>query len=85
VSDAAQPLPAAPTRFWRSRPSGWLIWSSLGTAVLAFGLPFTSFGRRYFEFVALPAEVVGLVGVVLAAYFLAAEAAKHPFFRRLEL
>jgi Mg2+-importing ATPase len=72
-------------RFWRSRPSGWLLWSSVATAVVAFGLPCTSFGRRYFEFVGLPGEIVGLVILVLAAYFVAAEAAKHPFFRRLEL
>jgi Mg2+-importing ATPase len=72
-------------RFWRSRPSGWLLWTSFAMAVVAFGLPFTSFGRRYFEFVALPWEVVGLVSLVLVAYFVAAEVAKHPFFRRLEL
>jgi Mg2+-importing ATPase len=72
-------------RFWQSRPSGWLLWSSIATAVLAFGLPFTPFGQRYFEFVALRWEVVGLVSLVLAAYFVAAEVAKHPFFRRLEL
>jgi Mg2+-importing ATPase len=71
--------------FWRSRPSGWLLWSSIATAVVVLGLPFTPFGRRYFEFVALPGHVVGLVVLVLVAYFVAAEAAKHPFFQRLEL
>jgi Mg2+-importing ATPase len=71
-------------RFWRSPPSRWLVWSSLATAAVAFGLPFTAFGRRYFEFVPLPGQVVGLTVGVLAAYFLAAELAKRPFFRRLE-
>jgi P-type Mg2+ transporter len=72
-------------RFWRSRPSSWLLWSSVAMAAVAFGLPFTRFGRRYFEFVALPGQVVGLVVLVLVVYFVAAEASKHPFFRRLEL
>jgi Mg2+-importing ATPase len=71
--------------FWRSRPSGWLLWSSVATAVVAFGLPFVAFGRRYFEFVPLSGRALGLVGFVLAAYFLAAEAAKRPFFRRLDV
>ena len=52
---------------WRSRPSGWLLWSSLVTALVAFGLPLTPFGRKYFEFVLLPGQVVGLVAFVLAA------------------
>jgi Mg2+-importing ATPase len=72
-------------RFWRSRPSAWLLWSSVLTAVVAFGLPWMAFGQRYFEFVRLPGRVVGLTVAVLVAYFLAAEAAKRPFFRRLEL
>ena len=72
-------------RFWRSRPSAWLLWSSLATAAVAFALPFTSFGREYFEFGALNWQVFGLVVVVLAAYFVAAEAAKRPLFRRLDL
>jgi Mg2+-importing ATPase len=71
--------------FWRSRPSGWLLWSSVATAVVAFGLPFMGFGRHYFEFVALPVRAFGLVALVLATYFAAAEVAKHPFFKRLDV
>jgi Mg2+-importing ATPase len=71
--------------FWRSRPSGWLLWSSLAVAAVCVGLPFTSFGREYFEFVPLAWHIVGLVALVLGAYFLAAEAAKRPFFRRLDI
>jgi Mg2+-importing ATPase len=70
---------------WRSRPSGWLFWSSMVTAIAAFGLPFVSWGERYFQFVALPGRIVGLIVVVLATYVLASEAAKRPFFRRLDI
>jgi P-type Mg2+ transporter len=70
---------------WRSRPSGWLVWSSVAIGLVAFGLPFTGLGGRYFEFVALPVPLIGLVALVLVAYFPAAELLKRPFFRRLEI
>jgi Mg2+-importing ATPase len=70
---------------WRSRPSGWLFWSSMMTAIAAFSLPFVALGQRYFDFVALPGRIVGLICFVLATYVLAAEAAKRPFFRRLDI
>ena len=70
---------------WRSRPSGWLVWSSVAIGLVAFGLPFTGLGGRYFEFVAPPAPLIELVALVLVAYFAAAELLKRPFFRRLEI
>ena len=79
------PFRPTPAQLWRSRPSGWLLWSSIATAVVAFGFPLTLFGQQYFGFVELPGQVVGLVALVLTVYFVAAEAAKHPFFRRLEI
>jgi Mg2+-importing ATPase len=71
--------------FWRSRPSGWLVGSSLATAIACFVLPVLPLGRRYFELVTPPGTVLGLIGFVLASYFLAAELAKRPFFRRLDV
>lgn len=71
--------------FWRSRPRGWLLWSSITTAVACFALPFLGLGRHLFEFVTPSSRVLGLVTVVLATYFLAAELGKRPFFRRLEV
>jgi Mg2+-importing ATPase len=71
--------------FWRSRPSGWLLWSSVGTAVACFALPFLAVGHRYFEFVTPPGSALALVAFVLVTYFLAAELAKRPFFRRLDV
>jgi Mg2+-importing ATPase len=70
------------SRWYRSRPSDWLIWSSLGAAVLAFAAPYTSAGQRYFGFAPLPPGVAALVAGLLVAYFLAAELAKGPYFRR---
>lgn len=51
----------------------------------AFVLPYSSVGPVYFGFTPLPAAVVALVVAILVAYFLSAEAAKRPFFRRFEL
>ncbi|HEX2610874.1 MAG TPA: HAD-IC family P-type ATPase, partial [Gemmatimonadales bacterium] len=70
--------------FYRSRPAPVLLWSSLAAMVVAFGLPFTEFGSRYFQFVPVPHEVVVLIGAILATYFLAAELVKRPFFRHFE-
>ncbi len=36
-------------RFWRSRPSGWLLWSSPATAIVAFGPPFTRYLHHTLE------------------------------------
>jgi Mg2+-importing ATPase len=69
--------------FFRSRPGVWLLAASVVTAGAAFALPFTRFGQRYFDFDPLPAGVAALVAGVLLAYFLSAEVAKRPFFRRL--
>lgn len=70
---------------WRSRPSRWLLWSSVATAAVAFALPFMDVGRRYFEFAAPSRRVSALVVAVLLAYVVAAEVAKRPIFRRLAL
>jgi len=51
---------------------------------VAFGLPYTRVGRESFQFVPLSGSVLLLVCGVLAAYFLAVEAVKAPFFRRFE-
>jgi Mg2+-importing ATPase len=70
---------------WRSRPSAWLVWTSVATAALSFALPFTAPGRRWFAFVPLSGRLVGLVALVLLLYVAAAEVGKRPFFRRMEL
>jgi Mg2+-importing ATPase len=71
--------------FFRSRPSNWLILSSLATMVVVMGITYTVFGFKLFEFMSLPANVLVLIGVVLAAYFTTAEIAKRYFFKRFEM
>ena len=71
-------------RFYRSRPASVLVWSSALAALVAFGLPFTAIGQQYFEFVPLSSAIVMLIVAILVAYFLAAELAKIPFFRRFD-
>lgn len=71
--------------FHRSRPSSWLVGTSVAAALLAFGAPYTAIGQRYFGFVPLPVDVVWFVAMVLLGYFVAAELAKRPFLRRYEV
>ena len=68
--------------FFRSRPSWWLMVASALTLVLAVALPYTSLGQDYFQFVPLNAQLFILIGIILGAYFIAAEIAKGFFFRR---
>ena len=69
--------------WYRSRPGGWLLGSSALAALVAFLIPYSGAGQRYFGFVAPPAGIVALVLGVLLAYFAAAELAKRRFFRRV--
>ena len=68
----------------RSRPGRWLLASSVIAAAIAFVIPYTGPGQRYFGFTPLSAGMVALVAGVLLAYFAAAELAKRPFFRRFD-
>ncbi len=68
--------------FWRSRPGGALLWSSVVAATVAFALPFTPLGRELFAFVPIPPVIGGFIIAILLGYFLAAEALKRSFFAR---
>jgi hypothetical protein len=57
----------------------------MAAGVVTFILPYTSVGQSSFAFVPLPPGVVVLVLGILMVYFLSAEAAKRPFFRRYKL
>lgn len=67
--------------FFRSRPGTALLLASAGSIVLAMAIPLTVSGERLFGFVAPGMWVGGMAAGVLVSYFLAAEAAKRPFFR----
>ena len=68
--------------FFKSRPSNWLIYSSLATGVVCFALPYLSFGNSLFEFVPLAPAIIALTVAVLVAYFICAEVTKHIFFKK---
>ncbi|HWB39636.1 MAG TPA: magnesium-translocating P-type ATPase [Gemmatimonadales bacterium] len=68
--------------WFRSRVGSWLLVSSVVAALLGFAAPFSPIGRRYFGFTPLSLPLVGTVAGLLIAYFLSAELAKGPFFRR---
>jgi Mg2+-importing ATPase len=70
---------------FRSRPSAWLIWSSVAAALAAVTIVYSTPGRVYFGFVALPPELAAFVLAVLLAYVGAAELFKRAFFRRFEI
>jgi Mg2+-importing ATPase len=66
---------------FRSPPGLLLLGLSAAFGGLAFVLPFTEIGRRYFQFAPLPGGVLWFTVGVLLTYFVAAELAKRAFFR----
>ncbi|MFH0869711.1 MAG: magnesium-translocating P-type ATPase [archaeon] len=71
--------------FYKSRPSKWLILSSVLCIALVFGMTYLTVGRAVFEFIAMPWAIVSLVVGVLVTYFITAEIAKRYFFKKFEL
>ncbi|WP_375772552.1 magnesium-translocating P-type ATPase [Archangium gephyra] len=65
----------------RSRPSRWLVASSLGAALVANVLPFTPLGA-WFGFEPPPPALLGALAVLVVGYLLSAELLKRWFFRR---
>jgi Mg2+-importing ATPase len=65
--------------FFRSRPSSYLLVTTLLVAAAGLALPFTWLGEL-FGFVALPPAFVLAVGVIVALYVGAAELAKKAFY-----
>jgi Mg2+-importing ATPase len=72
------------TRRWsfRSRPGGALTALSLGVALFSCALPWLP-GAGWMGFAPLPGTVAGMLAGILAAYCLASEAAKRPFYARV--
>lgn len=65
---------------WRSRPSRWLVASSLGVILIALALPFSGLAPML-GFVPLPPAYFGLLAVLLGTYLLVAEGCKQWFYR----
>ena len=64
----------------RSRPGGLLAWTSLAVVALALASPWLP-GAERLGFQPLPSTFYGALGAIVAAYVLAAEAAKRWFYR----
>jgi Mg2+-importing ATPase len=70
--------------FFKSKPSRYLLMSTLTIAALAVVVPFTPLGA-VFGFVKLPLSFILLMLAIVALYILAAELAKRVFYRHASL
>ncbi len=68
--------------FFKSKPSKYLILSSLIIVGFSLLLPFTSFGDKYFHFVAPPFTFFIALALVVGAYLVLAEIIKSWFYAR---
>ncbi len=68
---------------WRSRPSPWLLLSSLGCLALAIGLTLSPWGPAL-GFVAPPGRFFLLLALMLVAYLVMVEGVKRWFYRHLD-
>ncbi|MBI3572800.1 MAG: magnesium-translocating P-type ATPase [Candidatus Kerfeldbacteria bacterium] len=70
------------TALIRSRPSGWVVASTLAVLALAWGLPFLPLSQHVFHLQpSTPTVLLAISGIVLV-YLLLVEMVKHWFYRR---
>jgi len=67
--------------FWRSRPGGLLLWSSLAVVLVAVAIPWLP-GAALLGFTPLPAVVMLSLAAVVALYVASTEVLKASFYRR---
>jgi len=67
--------------FWRSRPGGLLLWSSLAVVLVAVAIPWLP-GAALLGFRPLPAIVMLSLAAVVALYVASTEVLKATFYRR---
>ncbi len=67
--------------FWRSRPGGVLLWSSLAVVLVAVAIPWLP-GAALLGFTPLPAIVMLSLAAVVALYVASTEVLKASFYRR---
>jgi Mg2+-importing ATPase len=64
----------------KSRPSALLVWLTIGTAAIAFALPYTGSFAAMFGFVPLSLQLVAAMVAIVLAYILITEFAKARFY-----
>ena len=69
------------TPFWKSKPSKYLVISSLVIVMFALVIPLSPIGE-IFGFVVLPPLFYALLAILLVSYLLLAEVVKHWFYKR---
>lgn len=67
--------------FYRSKPSRWLVLSSLFVLAIAIGLPFTPVADSL-ELVKIPLELFVLIAALTVGYVATTEIVKHRFWKR---
>jgi Mg2+-importing ATPase len=70
--------------FIQSRPSPYLVMSTIGTVLLGYGIVFSPLAH-YFGFSALPVGALAAIFGIIILYLLAAEAVKRRVFSSMEL
>jgi Mg2+-importing ATPase len=70
-------------RFYRSRPGRLLLWSTIGVAAIAIGIPYVPVARTL-GFVPLPATLLGAIVLITLGYAASAEGLKRIFYRMEE-
>jgi len=66
--------------FFRSRPGGVLLWSTLGLIAVTFAIPYLPL-VGVFGFVPLPGRLLGTIIAITALYVVATEMTKRRFYR----
>lgn len=74
----------AKTPFFKSKPSKWLIFASLGTVLLGIVLPFTPLAK-YLGFVAPPPIYFVFLLIVIVSYLILVEKMKNEFLKKYNL
>lgn len=67
----------------RSRPSTWIVWTSLAAVVVCLALPFSPVAPLL-SLVAIPPAVLGAILLITLAYLLTNELVKRWFWRRFD-
>jgi Mg2+-importing ATPase len=70
--------------FLQSRPSPYLVISTLGTVLIGYAIALSPLGR-YFRFGPLPWGAFAAIVAITLAYLVLAEVVKRQFFRRVDL
>jgi len=71
--------------FFKSRPSRWLLGASLFAGFIGLLFTFSKLGNRLFQFVEMPMQIILLLALILALYFLTAEIAKKFYYKKYEM